>query len=60
MTQETYKKSDFNKLEITEQQLPKKTVYSYDRILNEIQELGEKLIYWKKLKKEADKLGLKR
>lgn len=57
---EQYKKIDDKVLEISEPQPVKKVSYSYDRILNEIQELEEKLDYWKKLKVQADKLGLKR
>jgi|TARA_Y100000310_G_scaffold310178_1_gene355142 hypothetical protein len=54
----TYKKDNEDKLQISETQPAKKTSYSYDRILNEIQALEEKLSYWEDLKVEADKLGL--
>jgi len=37
-----------------------KTVYSYDFILNKIQELEEQLVIFENLKEEADKFGLKR
>ena len=56
----TYKKDIEGKLEIEETELVKKVNYSYDKILNEIQLLKGNLKYWEDLKKEADKLGLKR
>lgn len=39
---------------------PIKQTLSYDRILNDIQECEERLVYLNQLKAEADKFGLKR
>lgn len=55
----TYDSVNEKELQIIETQ-EVKTTYSYDYILNKIQELEAQLTELKDLKKEADKLGLKR
>jgi len=54
-----YKKDTEGNL-VVEETTSKTRTYSYDRILNDIQEFEEKLVEVKELKREADKLGLKR
>lgn len=56
-----YTKTSDGQLCMTESKTESRTeIYSYDRILNEIQAASDKLVYWQELKVEADKLNLKR
>lgn len=56
-----YKKLDDRQIAIVETStVVKKTTYTYDFILNKLQELAEQTLYFTSLKSEADKFNLKR
>lgn len=55
-----YKKQSDKEISVSETQPDKVITYTYDFILNKIQELETELEKFKNLKKEADKFNLKR
>ena len=60
MNPKKFTKRNSKELEVSEPQPDKVTTYSYDFILNKIQELQSELAFFNSLKDEADKFTLTR